>query len=785
MATSNTQSVNSPTSAQSPNVLKGPVRDSRRKSELLEIARAFGWTGNESATKKQLVVIINKYINDPLNADRLQTPQFQGLIQYRASSVTARTTKASGKNSSDKVEEDRKAEETKLELAVHPPPQFQPLNVHSATANARINSSNSMHDDDASSELSSLEDDPIRHSGSTSVDAQSVVSPSTPQKSRGASAVVSPKTPRKFVLPGGFESVTSNSDPVCVHLTGDTNREFWMTGIQLYRKHTDSKQTLYLKLTDVIAQIAVMDTPMKAGRIARPGLSSGGMIPLGRVDAVANNVTLKLDQVNFYPLQVGEGGLICNLHWERSQKSSNTKINTHTTDITNNGDGAMTFEDMPHSLHPVSGDLPAFSALDNSSSHTRVDVGANDQTGNSAMTFDDMRGSLYSLSGDLPALQFPYDNGIGAGISSDSGHHIYPFIGDSVHHSPVMGAIDAVAAGLSEIDTSKYGGEHMNHAQSAGRTTNTVSAVVPAPATASAMPISTSSQTVPIVTATAAHVASTATSMAADIMPTATSAAATKSAANKVDGITIVKMPDNFIPDLRRAMSSLVESRCDGSPWGSVKTAGESLDRWYEFNNLIDKLKPWKQKDGKGYLVPLEASSIVGGMKFTKEQATKAFGLGTTTATDENHLWTKAVAGIPVIRNWMADPDSTDGDPFRNLTIAKFKKQVEVMKVKQEKEDRKQRKREREERREKKLKKLKSKQKRRHIYLSSSSSSSSSSPASGDESVSSSNISPSPPHKRAKHSSATDHAETSKKGGKKDKKREKARVQYDSDALDE
>ncbi|KAJ3816664.1 hypothetical protein F5880DRAFT_1619076 [Lentinula raphanica] len=114
MATTNTQSLDAPPSAQSPNVLKGPVRDSRRKSELLEIARAFGWTGNESATKKQLIVIINKYINDPLNADRLQTPQFQGLIQYRASSVTARTTKASGKKSSDKVEEDRKAGEKSL-----------------------------------------------------------------------------------------------------------------------------------------------------------------------------------------------------------------------------------------------------------------------------------------------------------------------------------------------------------------------------------------------------------------------------------------------------------------------------------------------------------------------------------------------------------------------------------------------------------------------------------------------------------------------------------------------
>ncbi|KAJ3963748.1 hypothetical protein EV361DRAFT_142682 [Lentinula raphanica] len=282
MATSNTQSVNAPTSDQSPNVLKGPVRDSRRKSELLEIARAFGWTGNESATKKQLVVIINKYINDPLNADRLQTPQFQGLIQYRASSVTARTTKASGKNSSDKVEEDRKAEETssgipatgahkrlqELELAVHPPPQFQPLNVHSATVNARINSSNSMHDDDASSELSSLEDDPVHHSGTTSAEAQSVVrvTSSTPQKSKSAPAVVSPKTPKKFVLPGGFELATSHSDPVCVHLTGDTNQEFWMTGVQLYRKHTDPMQTLYIKLTDVITRIAVMDTPMKGAR---------------------------------------------------------------------------------------------------------------------------------------------------------------------------------------------------------------------------------------------------------------------------------------------------------------------------------------------------------------------------------------------------------------------------------------------------------------------------------------------------------------------------------------
>ncbi|KAJ3963572.1 hypothetical protein EV361DRAFT_943517, partial [Lentinula raphanica] len=259
--------------------------------------------------------------------------------------------------------------------------------------------------------------------------------------------------------------------------------------------------------------------------------------------------------------------------------------------------------------------------------------------------------------------------------------------------------------------------------------------------------------------------------------------AAAKSVAKQIDGINIIKMPDSFISDLRHAMSSLVGSRCDGSPWGSVKTAGESLDRWYEFNNLIDKLKPWKQKDGKGYLVPLEASSIVGGMKFTKEQATKVFGLGTTTATDENHLWTKAVAGIPIIQNWMADPDSTDGDPFRNLTIAKFKKQVAVLKMKQEKEDHKQRKREREKKREKK-KKSRSKKKQRQVS-SSSSSSSSSSPSSSDESVSSSNMSPSPPHKRAKHSSATDNKSTKKEGKKSDNMKGKAKVQYDSDALDE
>ncbi|KAJ3817126.1 hypothetical protein F5880DRAFT_1512042 [Lentinula raphanica] len=382
-------------------------------------------------------------------------------------------------------------------------------------------------------ELSSLEDDPVHRSGATSVDTQSVVNPSTPQKSKSASVVVSPKTPKKFVLPGGFELATLDSDPVCVHLTGDINQEFWMTGVQLYRKHTDPTQTLYVKLTDVITRIAVMDTPMKAGRIARPGLSSGGMISLGRVDAVANNVTLKLDQVNFYPLQVGETGLICGLHWERSQKPSDTNANI-TNHKTNDGNSTMPFDDdMRGGLDSVRSDLPAFPAFDiHGAQHDHfVDFTGLGLGG----------GQSYVNANEVNVSRsdgYPYDMGIGArnGNLFDPGSNPYPVV---VHHSPMMGDMDgiinadgfdqhAVVAGPSNT------AENMTMVPAVPTVTSTTMPAVTS-TTAPAVPAATSIA-VPAVTSTAVPTAS-ATSTIAPVA-TSTTAAATSTTARAATSTT-------------------------------------------------------------------------------------------------------------------------------------------------------------------------------------------------------------------------------------------------------
>ncbi|KAF9061769.1 hypothetical protein BDP27DRAFT_1485515 [Rhodocollybia butyracea] len=181
--------------------LKGPVNMARKKPELVEIAQAFGWNGNvTSTTKKELLAIIMANLNNVENSDMLQgNPRFQGLISYRTTAGPARISKASGKNSSDKVMEDREAAEAVLDkpptgahrklqdlnIAAHPPAQFKPLNTpKKINTNLQFNEYASDAKSVASSDLTSPE---------SFQDRQGTQSPSKviPEETLGALTVAS------------------------------------------------------------------------------------------------------------------------------------------------------------------------------------------------------------------------------------------------------------------------------------------------------------------------------------------------------------------------------------------------------------------------------------------------------------------------------------------------------------------------------------------------------------------------------------------------------------------
>ncbi|KAF9062250.1 hypothetical protein BDP27DRAFT_1483597 [Rhodocollybia butyracea] len=169
--------------------LKGPVNMAQKKPELVEIAQAFGWNGNvTSTTKKELLAIIMANLNNVENSDMLQ-----------GNPGPARISKASGKNSSDKVMEDREAAEAVLDkpptgahrklqdlnIAAHPPAQFKPLNTpKKINTNLQFNEYASDAKSVASSDLTSPE---------SFQDRQGTQSPSKviPEETLGALTVAS------------------------------------------------------------------------------------------------------------------------------------------------------------------------------------------------------------------------------------------------------------------------------------------------------------------------------------------------------------------------------------------------------------------------------------------------------------------------------------------------------------------------------------------------------------------------------------------------------------------
>ncbi|KAF9062249.1 hypothetical protein BDP27DRAFT_1428153 [Rhodocollybia butyracea] len=366
----------------------------------------------------------------------------------------------------------------------------------------------------------------------------------------------SPHTPKK--TSGGFEKVLSN-ETFCVQVNGDINREFYLSSISMYCKSSDPKKTPHVKVTDVISYIMNQDSPMKGGRISRPGMTSGSLIPLGRVDKIAESSMVKVDQVNFIPLKRVDADslLTCSLHWEGLIASTPSE---------------------PMGPEPIT--VPVtFKQVMSSSDDWKVD----------------------------PAL-----------LSQDQ-----------------------------------------------------ALATKPDPATNC-----TGTRAIPV----------PSTSTAAIPFPSTDSTAT-----------TAVKLTDNFIPVLRTAIFKLVGGPRESIGWTAAKTASDSLESFLELGELFFKLSEWKVSNGE-LTSDLDANCIIGGWKFTKDQAIKAFGLKPTTVNEETKLWSKTVSHIAAIRNWMSDPSGTDGDPFRNLTIASFKKQIEVLLKKQRSDARKEEKRKEEKR---------------------------------------------------------------------------------------
>lgn len=88
-----------------PKLLNGPISNSRRKADLVEMAEAFGI--DSKGTVHELVVRLKAYRD--ANEDRLSVdPRFQGIIHYRKGTQlhTQAESKTTNKTSADKTAED-------------------------------------------------------------------------------------------------------------------------------------------------------------------------------------------------------------------------------------------------------------------------------------------------------------------------------------------------------------------------------------------------------------------------------------------------------------------------------------------------------------------------------------------------------------------------------------------------------------------------------------------------------------------------------------------------------
>jgi hypothetical protein len=86
----------------------GPINNTRRKADLIDIINALGIKEN-TGTIKELIPRIQKHLNE--HQELAIDSRFQKLFVYRASAVqsTKAESKETGKNSADKSAEDAAA----------------------------------------------------------------------------------------------------------------------------------------------------------------------------------------------------------------------------------------------------------------------------------------------------------------------------------------------------------------------------------------------------------------------------------------------------------------------------------------------------------------------------------------------------------------------------------------------------------------------------------------------------------------------------------------------------